>query len=67
MVAVIEEIALQTRVIALNASIEAERAGDAGKGFAVVAAEVNDMSNNSFAHALQNLLKSSSHKIGIIN
>jgi hypothetical protein len=47
MVGVIEEIALQTRVIALNASIEAERAGDAGKGFAIVAAEVNELSKQS--------------------
>jgi aerotaxis receptor len=43
----IADIDVQTRVLALNASIEAERAGDAGKGFAVVASEINDLSRQS--------------------
>ena len=40
-------IAQQTRLISLNASVEAANAGTAGKGFAMVAREVRDLSNST--------------------
>lgn len=48
-----QKMSRKTTLLALNASIEANAAGDAGKGFAVVAREVKELSNQSTTQAAQ--------------
>ncbi|MBU1341880.1 MAG: hypothetical protein KKD66_09680 [Proteobacteria bacterium] len=49
----IRSIAEQVSMLALNAKIEAARAGDAGKGFAVVAQEITDLANETNKSTLE--------------
>jgi methyl-accepting chemotaxis protein len=49
----ITKIALQTRLVAFNATVEAKRSGEAGRGFAVVAEAVKDLAQKVESSSLQ--------------